>query len=212
MSLAHRLGRQLQCPRGRAGSWLGHAMTLANDRAIRTTVARLDVRPTDNVLELGFGPGRAIARLASLAPEGRVCGVDLSSVMLRQARRHNAAAILSGRVELRQGRFEALPFPDAGFDRIIGINVVYFWDRESAIMKEIIRVSRPAVRIAVYATHRRSMEKWSFARTGSHRMFDEEALRQLFLDAGFAAENVEVTKFHAGFGVTGLCAVAEKFA
>jgi len=210
MSLKHRLGRQLQCPHGVAGNWLGHIMTVVNERANEVTVARLGVRPADSVLELGFGPGRAIARLAALAPRGRVCGIDLSPVMLRQARRRNAAAILSGRVELTQGRFEALPFSDASFDRIVGVNVVYFWSRDGAVMREIDRVSRPGARIALYATHRRAMEKWPIARTGSHRLFDEEALRRLFLDAGFEPGGLEVSTFAAGFGVTGICAVARK--
>jgi len=212
MSFKHRLGGQLRCPNGLAGSWLGHAMTLVNDRANEVTVARLGVRKADSVLELGFGPGRAIARLAVLAPQGRVCGIDQSPVMFRQARRRNAAAIQSGRVELRTGQFDALPFPDASFDRIIGVNVVYFWDGERAIMREIDRVSRPDARIALYATHRKSMEKWAFARTGSHRMFGEEDLRRLFLEAGFEPENVEVSTFAAVFGVTGICAVAAKCA
>lgn len=210
MKLSHRLGRQLQCPSGVVGEWLGHAMTLVNSRANRVAIDRLGVGPTDHVLELGFGPGRAIARLAALAPHGRVCGIDLSPVMLRQARRRNAAANRTGLVDLRQGSVEALPFPDAAFDRVIGINVVYFWHRESAIMREIDRVSRPGARIVLYATHRKSMQKWPFARTGSHRLFDEDALTSLFLDAGFESAGVSVCSFDAGFGVRGICVTATK--
>ena len=48
--------------------------------------------------ELGCGPGVAIAASSSRAARGLVVGVDHSEVMIRQARRRNAAAISAGRI------------------------------------------------------------------------------------------------------------------
>jgi ubiquinone/menaquinone biosynthesis C-methylase UbiE len=56
-------------------------------------VCLLDVRPTDRVLEIGFGPGLAIAELARRITRGRVYGIDHSAVMVRQAGKRNAAAV-----------------------------------------------------------------------------------------------------------------------
>lgn len=48
----------------------------------------LEVTPNDRVLEVGFGPGVVIQRLAKRA--GRVAGIDQSREMVEQARARNA--------------------------------------------------------------------------------------------------------------------------
>ena len=86
-------------PRGAAGSVTGwvFAHRPSNRRRNGWVVSLLDVQPTDQVLEIGFGPGVAIAELAR-AGAGQVYGIDPSDVMLLQASRRNAAAIRAGRV------------------------------------------------------------------------------------------------------------------
>jgi trans-aconitate methyltransferase len=51
----------------------------------RWAVQLLDVQPTDRVIEVGCGPGVAIAALATRATRGVVVGVDHSQVMIGQA-------------------------------------------------------------------------------------------------------------------------------
>ena len=62
-------------------------MAIVNREPNRIAIDALQIEPTDVVLELGFGPGRAIAELASLAYAGLVLGIDQSAAMIRQARR-----------------------------------------------------------------------------------------------------------------------------
>src|SRR3984957_11193207 len=85
---------QAHHPRGAAGRVTAWEMAHrpSNRQRIRWVVSLLDVRPADRVLEIGFGPGVAIAELAR-AGAGHVYGVDHSAVMLRQASKRNAAAI-----------------------------------------------------------------------------------------------------------------------
>src|ERR1700745_682211 len=81
-------------PRGAAGSVTGwvFAHRPSNRQRNRWVVSLLDVRPADQVLEIGFGPGLAVAALVR-AGAGHVYGIDHSGVMLRQASRRNAAAV-----------------------------------------------------------------------------------------------------------------------
>src|SRR5215469_10143360 len=92
---------QAHHPRGAAGSVAGweFAHRPSNRQRNAWVVSLLDVRPADNVLEIGFGPGVAVAELVR-AGAGHVYGLDHSGVMLRQASRRNAAAIRAGRVTL----------------------------------------------------------------------------------------------------------------
>jgi ubiquinone/menaquinone biosynthesis C-methylase UbiE len=92
-------------------------------------VSLLDVQPTDRLLEIGFGPGLAIAELSRrVGASGHVYGIDHSDVMLRQATRCNAAAIEAGQVTLTRGTVEQLPPAlDGPFDAILAVNSLGFW-------------------------------------------------------------------------------------
>ena len=92
---------QAHHPRGAAGRVTAWEMAHrpSNRQRSRWAVSLLGVQPADQVLELGFGPGVAIAELARTGA-GHVYGVDHSGVMIRQASKRNAAAIRAGRVTL----------------------------------------------------------------------------------------------------------------
>jgi ubiquinone/menaquinone biosynthesis C-methylase UbiE len=118
------------------------------ERTLRS-IDLLDVRPGQRVLEIGFGPGVSIRELAERAAPGRVVGVDHSATMLRQARRRNAAAIRSGRVELHLAAVEDLPRFAEPFDRILSVNSVMFWQDPPARFAELRVLLAPGGRIAV---------------------------------------------------------------
>jgi ubiquinone/menaquinone biosynthesis C-methylase UbiE len=111
----------------------------------------LDVAATDRVLEIGFGPGLAIAGLSRrIGPSGHVHGIDHSEVMLRQASRRSAAAIRDGRVTLIQGTVERLPPTlDGPFDAIFAVNSLGFWTAPSERLEDLRRRLRPGGRIAI---------------------------------------------------------------
>ncbi len=97
----------------------------------------------ERVLEIGFGPGVTIARLATQVGGGSVAGIDASAVMVAQARRRNAAAIGRGQVDLRHGLVELLPFADGEFDRALAVNSQHHWPRPVANLREVRRVLKP---------------------------------------------------------------------
>lgn len=90
-------------------------------------VGLLEVRPTDRVLEVGFGPGIAIRALAGRAAQGLVYGIDHSEVMVRQATRRNRTAIKEGRVELGLGFAADLSALDGVFDKVLVVNNFGMW-------------------------------------------------------------------------------------
>ena len=125
----------------------------SNRRRNQWVAALLDVQPTDRVLEIGFGPGLAIAELSRSA--AHVYGVDRSDVMLRQATRRNAAAIRAGRVTLAVGTVEDLPPALQGpFDTILAVNSLGFWTAPVERLEELRGRLTPGGRIAIVSQSR----------------------------------------------------------
>jgi len=121
----------------------------SNRRRNAWAVALLDVQRGDRVLEIGFGPGLAIKELSARAPEGYVCGLDHSAVMVQQAARRNAEAVRRGQVDLRLGSVNDLPDFDAPFDKVLAVNVTPFWDRPVELLENLRRALRMGGRIAI---------------------------------------------------------------
>ena len=178
---------QFHRPHGAGGRAAGWVMAHRGSNRKRNVWAAglLDVQPADRVLEIGFGPGIAIAELARRATRGRVVGVDHSELMVRQASRRNAAAVRAGRVELRLGTAEQLPVFDEPFDKILAVNSLMFWDDPVARLKELRGLLRPGGRIAIaFQPRGPGSTDETAARAG-------EVIAEHFAAAGFTDVRVE---------------------
>src|SRR5690242_16546757 len=88
-------------------------------------VQELDLKPTDRVLEIGFGGGVTLPSL--LKASSFVAGVDRSADVVSRSKTRFANAVRAGRADFRVGTVEALPFEDGSFDKVCTVNTVYFW-------------------------------------------------------------------------------------
>lgn len=197
------IGRQFRAPQGAFGRVMGQAMALMNHRPYALAIDALEVRPDDHVLDLGCGPGAALRRLAAGRP-GRVTGVDLSSAMLAQAQRRNRRAIAAGRMALLQQSFQRLSLPDHSVDRVLAVNVAYFWNDAASVLAELRRVLREDGLLALYVTEAATMRRWKFAGPDTHRLFDAEQLSRTLEEGGFCLHRLERVRVMPG--VTGLVA------
>jgi SAM-dependent methyltransferase len=188
--LWHAIGRQLRQPSGLPGRMAGMLMRLVNDGPNRLAVDLLQIEPGDTVLELGCGPGHALELMAARAGMGVVHGLDQSPVMLNQAERRNRSAMRDGRVFLHRGGFERLPFSDGSIDRVLAVNVAYFWRDPPNIAREIRRVLSPGGRVSIYVTDAGTMCLWKFAGPETHRHYDAAGLAAVLRSGGFADANI----------------------
>jgi ubiquinone/menaquinone biosynthesis C-methylase UbiE len=151
------LRRMFGRPTGLLGLLGGEIMARLNRAAAAKVIDLLDVQPTDHVLEIGFGPGVGIELLALRVSNGSVAGIDPSREMVGQATGRNAQIIAAGRVELRQGTVDHLPFADGAFDKVLSINSMQVWPDAVAGMREVWRVLKAGGRVALgftpYAGH-----------------------------------------------------------
>jgi ubiquinone/menaquinone biosynthesis C-methylase UbiE len=116
-----------------------------NSRAIDA----LGIAASDHVIDIGCGHGRSLAALAARAGHGHVVGIDPSDLMAGIAAQRNRELIRARRVEVRIAAIDALPFPDAAFDKALCVHVVYFWENLDAAFREIARVLKPGGRLAL---------------------------------------------------------------
>jgi ubiquinone/menaquinone biosynthesis C-methylase UbiE len=150
MSVGHRLLlRMFGRPQGLLGRFGGIIMARTNQRCAAWVIDLLAIQPHKSVLEVGFGPGVGIQLLARSASAGYVAGVDVSAEMVAQATTRNAQAIASGRVDVRHGAVERLPFADETFDKALAINSMQVWMDAGAGLREMWRVLKTGGRIAL---------------------------------------------------------------
>ena len=136
-------------PTGALGRLGGIIMAHTNEDCGAWVAELLEIGSNDSVLEVGFGPGVIIQRLSKLASAGHIAGIDPSQEMVAQARARNAAAIESGRVDLRRGSVGSLPFDDGTFDKALAVNSVQVWPDPVAGLREIRRVMKPGAKVAL---------------------------------------------------------------
>ena len=109
----------------------------------------LRIGQTDQVIDIGCGHGRSLMEIAARAPQGRSVGIDPSKLMVEIAAKRNRTLIEAGRIDVVLSGVEALPFPDAMFDKALCVHVLYFWKDVDMSLREIVRVLKPGGHLAL---------------------------------------------------------------
>lgn len=136
-------------PRGLLGRLGGAVMARGNVEQERWAVARAELRPGQQVLEVGAGPGLGVHLAANaVGRSGHVVGIDPSSTMRQLATARCDTDIRSGVAEIRPGTAETTGIPDTSIDAVLSVNNVMLWDR-SAALAELARVLRPGGRLVI---------------------------------------------------------------
>ena len=141
--------RELFAPLGPTYDRYARLLSFGQDpRWRRFLVTRI---PADalRVADVAAGTAAVSIELAQAAPARTVVGVDQSPAMLAAGRERVARASLGDRIELREGRAEALPLADAEFDALTFTYLLRYVDDPAATLRELARVVRPGGTIAM---------------------------------------------------------------
>jgi SAM-dependent methyltransferase len=109
--------------------------------AIDHTIARLDPRAGERILDVGTGTGLAARRVVLRGAQA--VGIDLGAALIETARR------LAPAIDFRVGDAERMEFADASFDGAISTFGVMFVGRPDAAAGELARVVRKGGRVAL---------------------------------------------------------------
>ncbi len=175
-----------------ANEWDRLRAVLAPAEAVEDAlVAALGAGSLGEVLDIGTGTGR-IAELLEPAA-GCVIGVDKSPEMLRLARAR-LQNLPTGRVELVQGDFAALPFEAERFDTVVFHQVLHYAQQPDYALAEAARVCRAGGRIAIVdlAAHDRE----DMRRTHAHARlgFADAQMKDMLARHGFSALSTDTVE------------------
>jgi SAM-dependent methyltransferase len=146
-----RVFRQVRKPSGRLGRRVVQAMNLGHATLTDWGLEEVTVARNAAILDIGCGGGRTLQRLAALAPEGKLAGIDYSAASVAVSRETNARDVESGRMRIEEGSVAALPFPDGAFDLVTAVETHYYWPDLPANVREIFRVLKPGGTFALIA-------------------------------------------------------------
>ncbi len=194
-----RLAAQLRCPTGADGMELGRHLATTNKEPNDWALQLADVEGTDTVLEIGFGPGVALEG-AVKRTVGKVHGIELSQVMVDMASERNADIIKNGKMILRQGDSEHLPYDDDMFDKVLCVNVLYFWEAPVQHLSEIHRVLKDdGFLVLVFL----ETETWlpGLRESGLFKFYSAEEVEVLAEEAGFTGISIQRKVLPQGNGL-----------
>lgn len=96
---------------------------------IRWAVDLMDVKPSDQILEIGCGPGAGAELICSRLVKGKLFAIDRSESGVDRTKRRNARFVESGRLIVRQIDLATLRVPVKRLDKVFAFNVNLFWVR-----------------------------------------------------------------------------------
>ena len=137
------LGDQYRCPMGRRGRLVATMMNRNHEPLTLWGLTKITIGSGSVILDVGCGGGKTVSRLAQLAPQGRVFGIDYSADMVKFSKKINKMLIVQNRVEIIEGSVEKMSFKDDFFDLVTAFETYYFWSNFPDALKEIKRVLKP---------------------------------------------------------------------
>lgn len=180
---------QCRRPSGLLGEYITRRMNRSHYALTGWGLSHVDVARDAAVLDIGCGGGRTLARLAELAPDGRLDGIDASPKSVAASRKYNKAALTTGRMDIRQASVSSLPFADGRFDLATAVETHYFWPDLAADLAEVRRVLRPGGRLLllaeVYNTPKFDARNRKWLELVPMTYLAPDQFRTLFEQAGF---------------------------
>ncbi len=183
MSIRSTVERQFGRPHGLLGKMAGAVMAFRPSNRVRNrwAVDLLNIQPKDKVLEIGCGPGVALASIVPQLHNGHVEAIDHSATMLAQTEARHADAISDGVMKLHLGGFERLPHLSRSFDKVLSVNVIQFLDDHAAAFSAILAALAPGGLAATAYQPRHA------GATSADALQMAEAMEVQLADVGFKA-------------------------
>lgn len=180
------VANQLRCPSGEAGEELAEVMFKSNSNMIYKTVDRLQLYQNDAVLEIGFGSGKHLPYIFSIAKNIHYSGIEISALMLEMAVKVKES-LAQEQIDLTLSQeLNVLPYPDKVFNHCFSVNTVYFWSDPVKYFTEIYRVLKPGGSIALSYIREDFAQQQPFAKEDIFHFYRTEWLIRIMTNIGYS--------------------------
>jgi SAM-dependent methyltransferase len=204
---------QFRKPAGWFGRFNLRTMNRRHSKLTDWGLAQVSIGTRATILDVGCGGGRTVQKLAALAPEGRVYGVDYSDASVALSRKTNKRGIQEGRVDIRQASASRLPFSDHMFDLVTAVETHFYWPDLLADVQEVLRVLKPGGTFLILAEaykggkYDKRLERFAavMTQTGPYSHLTADQHRELLSSAGFFEAQV-IENYDKGW----ICALGKK--
>ena len=149
VSTRTRHARELFAPLGPDYDRYARLLSFGQDPRWRSFLVSRIPGDARRVLDVATGTAAVAIELARAEPARTIVGVDQSPEMLEAGRDRVEGAGLGDRIELRDGRAEALPCSDNDFDALTFTYLLRYVDDVPATLRELVRVVRPGGTVAM---------------------------------------------------------------
>lgn len=170
----------------------------------KMALERLSVSEGETVLEIGFGTGHCVKRIAeSVGPKGKAYGIDISTGMMEISKERIEKAGLEDRVKLFCGDAANLPFDDSVFDAVFMSFTLELFDIPEIpkVLEEIKRVLKPGGRLGVASMSKENGEsiflrlyEWIHTKWPKYVDCRPIHVKQSLIDAGYQIKSKEKIK------------------
>ncbi|HYB76512.1 MAG TPA: class I SAM-dependent methyltransferase [Nitrososphaerales archaeon] len=151
----------------------------------------LALRPSDRLLEIGCGGG---AFLHEAMQSGcSASAIDHSPYMVRLASAANQASITDGRLSVRVGGVDSLPYGDGTYTCVVMTGVLGFLDKPLVAFKEVFRVLERGGRFVAYTGSKDLRGTPAAPEPVASRLnfYEDDEILKFAQLAGFGAARVE---------------------
>jgi demethylmenaquinone methyltransferase/2-methoxy-6-polyprenyl-1,4-benzoquinol methylase len=144
-----RHARELFAPLGPTYDRYARLLSFGQDPRWRSFLVSRIPPDAHRVVDVASGTAAVAIELARAEAGRTVIGVDQSPEMLAAGTGRVRDAGLAGRIELREGHAERLPFADGEFDALTFTYLLRYVDDVPATLRELARMVRPGGTIAM---------------------------------------------------------------
>jgi SAM-dependent methyltransferase len=185
MSIAKFIAGQLRQPAGFFGRQIMVRVLNRMNYSMNTLALEvLQVTPDDHVLEVGFGGGELMVRMASVITSGKIAGADFSNDVVDICTKRFRRLIKAGRVDLCCANVDKLPFEANTFSKVCTVNTIYFWTDPLIALAQIYRVLKKDGKLVVCFRPREAVKNQNIMQHG-FTLYDPEEVSVLLTKAGF---------------------------
>jgi ubiquinone/menaquinone biosynthesis C-methylase UbiE len=185
MSFSSFFSEQARNPKGFFGRVIMSTIfNIGNAKLNKLVYDMMSVQENDYIIEIGFGTGKLLYKIARQLDRGLVEGIDFSKSMISIAEKQNRFYIKKGKVRILEGDFNDIPFEKEHYNTVCSVNTIYFWDKPDFTLKKIADILKPKGKFVVGFENIDQLKNRKLNNNIFH-LYSIPEVKNLFLEAGF---------------------------